>query len=411
MRSALSSARMVHVLALALPCLSTLLSGCSSEYPADLTYPLRGDPIVVKAPSAQPWDTTGPGQQDLHIATFKEDEILQPKNLSAKDRRQLDTALTKIFGTPAAPTVAPDDKEAGDQAVELKLDKDTLKLGSKYYRTHCMHCHGVAGDGRGPTGPWINPHPRDYRQGLFKFISSDTTVAGRKPRRADLRHTLEHGIEGTSMPSFSLLSDKDKEALVSYIIHLSLRGEVEMNIMRTLLNEEPLDGTMSEHAQGILATFLKNWADSNEKVLEPAPYPYKADDPEQLAKSIRHGYELFTDPRGAASCIACHLDFGRQVPFRHDEWGTLVRPANLTAGVYRGGRRPIDLYWRIKGGIRPSGMPGAELKIDKSKNLDEYWDVVNFVQALPYPQMLPEDIRHKIYPRHDEDKSLTRAAK
>jgi len=37
--------------------------------------------------------------------------------------------------------------------------------------------------------------------------------------------------------------------------------------------------------------------------------------------------------------------------------GTLVRPNNWTAGVYRGGRRPIDMYWRIKLGIAPSGMP------------------------------------------------------
>ncbi len=106
--------------------------------------------------------------------------------------------------------------------------------------------------------------------------------------------------------------------------------------------------------------------------------------------------------KGEASCIACHVDFGRQVPFRYDDWGTLVRPANLTAGVYRGGRRPIDLYWRIRGGIRPSGMPGAQLRIDRDQRIDEFWDVVNFVQALPYPQMLPEDIRDRIYPRAEK---------
>jgi mono/diheme cytochrome c family protein len=416
-RSVLSSTRIVRVLALALPCLSPLLSGCSSDtYPADLVYPLRGDPIVVKAPSVTPWDTTGPGQQDIHIATFKDDEILQPKNLEAKDRQQLDTVLGKIFGTPANPTVEPEDSEARTQRDELKLDKDALKEGSEYYRLHCMHCHGVAGDGRGPTGPWINPHPRDYRQGRFKFLSSDPSVVGRKPRRADLRHTLEHGIEGTSMPSFSLLSEKDKEELVSYIIHLSLRGEVEMNLMKAILNKEPIEGTLAEYAQDtLLKTFLASWSQSNAKVLEPDPYPYKADDEEQrkklLAESISRGYNLFTDTKSAASCIACHVDFGRQVPFRYDEWGTLVRPANLTDGVYRGGRRPLDLYWRVRGGIDPSGMPRANLQIDKDRKTDEYWDVVNFVQALPYPQMLPEEIRYRIYPRHDRGKSSAHAAR
>ena len=67
---------------------------------------------------------------------------------------------------------------------------------------------------------------------------------------------------------------------------------------------------------------------------------------------------------------------------------------NVTTGVYRGGRRPIDIYWRVKGGIDPSGMPKTGLQNDK-----DIWDVVNFVQALPYPQMLPEDVRYKVYDR------------
>src|SRR5205814_1632612 len=33
-----------------------------------------------------------------------------------------------------------------------------------------------------------------------------------------------------------------------------------------------------------------------------------------------------------------------------DEWGHPLRPANLQRGVYKGGRRPIDIYWRIAKG-------------------------------------------------------------
>ena len=40
---------------------------------------------------------------------------------------------------------------------------DTLAEGSKLYRQHCLHCHGLEGNGRGPTGYWVNPPPRDYR--------------------------------------------------------------------------------------------------------------------------------------------------------------------------------------------------------------------------------------------------------
>ena len=411
MRSATSSARMAHVL-LAIAYLALLLSGCDEAYPTNLTYPLRTDPIVVKMPDGTPWDTTGPGQLDNNIARFNDKgmggQTLDPKDVNAKDRQDLDKALSAAFGTPAVPWVKPGDPDADNQVVELKLDETTLKEGSKHYRRHCMHCHGVPGDGRGPTGPWVNPHPRDYRQGIFKFISTDSTVSDRKPHREDIRRTLERGIEGTSMPSFSLLLEDEKEQLISYVIHLSIRGEVELSTMSSILKKEDLGGSIADNVQSLAKLLVGNWAESNKKVMQPVEYPYKGGDAKQREASIRRGYALFTDIRGAGSCIACHVDFGRQVPFRYDKWGSLVRPSNLTAGVYRGGRRPIDLYWRIKGGILGSEMPKAQFEQGADKNAEPFWDVVNFVQALPYPQMLPEEIREQIYP-HAEHKSAVHA--
>ncbi|MHB1424461.1 MAG: c-type cytochrome [Gemmataceae bacterium] len=415
MRSAVSFARMVRVLTLAIPCLLPLLSGCDLDsYPAEMTYPPRSDPIVTTPPGATRWDTTRPGQLEYHIAHLADPEVggktLDPAKLPAKERLELERALLDIFGTPAEPTVNLNLKEADEQIdkhiKDLKLDKGTLAQGSKLYRQHCMHCHGVTGDGRGPTGPWVNPTPRDYRQGLFKFISTAVRVSDRKPRRMDLHRTLERGIEGTSMPSFNTLEDK-MEPLVSYVIHLSLRGEVERYTMEPLLDGSGLDGSVREKVEDLLTNsrsgLLKSWADSNAKGLEPSVYPYKEDDEKQRLASVERGYKLFTDPRGSASCINCHLDFGRQAPFRYDKWGTLVRPANLSAGVYRGGRRPLDIYWRIRGGIDPSQMPRADFD-DKTANkeqwrdnTDPYWDLVNFVQALPYPNMLPKNIRDEIY--------------
>lgn len=416
MKSVSSIARMVRLSALALPCLLPLLSGCDLEsYPADLTYPLRSDPIVTTPPGSTVWDTFGPGQLDHHMAHLGElgGKTFDPAKLPGKERQQLEAALRDIFGTPAEPKVylKEAEQDTKDLIKDLKLDDATLKHGSIVYRRHCMHCHGVTGDGRGPTGPWVNPTPRDYRQGLFKFMSTGVRVNDRKPRRADIHRTLEHGIEGTSMPSFSLLLEKEKEALISYVMHLSIRGEVERYTMEPILDGRGLEGSVREQVEDLLTNsrsgLLLAWAKSNEKGIEPTDYPYTDGDSAEARKqreaSITRGYKLFTDPRGSASCINCHLDFGRQAPFRYDKWGTLVRPANLTAGVYRGGRRPIDLYWRVRGGIDPSQMPRADFD-DKESNkeqwrdkADPYWDLVNFVQALPYPQMLPKDIKEEIY--------------
>src|SRR5207244_5072418 len=150
-------------------------------------------------------------------------------------------------------------RESGALAV-LKLDEATLAEGSQLYRRHCLHCHGLSGDGRGPTAPWVNPHPRDYRQGMFKFTSSKQSLGERKARREDLLRTLRQGIEGTSMPSFVLLADQDQEALISYVIHLSLRGEVEFDTLKTILSSS-LEATLTEAGQTRITVFVQRWVD------------------------------------------------------------------------------------------------------------------------------------------------------
>ena len=71
-----------------------------------------------------------------------------------------------------------------------------------------------------------------------------------------------------------------------------------------------------------------------------------------------------------------------------DDWGNPLRPANLNRGIYKGGRRPIDIYWRIAKGINGAQMPAHyPSPFDDQK----MWDIVNFVLALPYePELLTD---------------------
>jgi mono/diheme cytochrome c family protein len=55
-----------------------------------------------------------------------------------------------------------------------------------------------------------------------------------------------------------------------------------------------------------------------------------------------------------------------------------IDPRNLRLGVYRGGRRPIDIYYRLEAGINGSGMPKAPL------TEEEKWQVIDYVLSLPY---------------------------
>jgi mono/diheme cytochrome c family protein len=385
------------------------LAGCdgsvNSAYPTTMRYPLRDDLIVVTIPKnsklfpfAEP-----PGRLEEVVAAadgLEGGKTVNPKEMKAAEREELRKYLDTTFGTPAEPKVAPSEDEAKEIAKDLLLDSEHLVAGSKLFRRHCLQCHGVTGDGRGPTGPWVNPHPRDYRQGLFKFVSS-VGGAERKPRREDLHRTLTVGIDGTSMPSFSILQADEIQDLISYVIHLSIRGDVEVYVTKQALKGE-LEGSVSDEVASWTNTTLGNWKKSQQP-LQPADtnsiaFSTKTEEHEKWAKSVENGYDWFTNSK-VGNCVSCHIDFGRQAQFRYDAWGTLARPNNLTAGIYRGGRRPIDLFWRIRGGINPCEMPKNE---DEAK----VWDLVNFVQALPFPEMLPEGVRNKIYPEHNVERKL-----
>ena len=372
------------------------LSGCGAEfppYPSDLKYPQRTEPIIKATLTTVPPKFEKPGELYTVLWGLDDDDrrksVLYPKAASDNEKKQiaeLEEKLEKLFGTPAQPTVGGVDD---DFKQALKLDDETLSYGSTRYRVHCLHCHGVAGNGRGPTAPWVNPHPRDYRLGKFKFTS---TKGGneRKPRRADLLRTLQQGVEGTSMPSFGLLKEEELEALVSYVIHLSIRGQLEFQVMKEILMDDPdlaepegVSKRMDENMDASNDNSIPGWwkaADANVIVPE-APFPSK----EERKASVQRGFQKFREQTGAG-CIKCHTDYGRQSLLFYDEWGTIGRPADLTTGVYRGGRRPIDLYWRIHSGINGSNMPN----FSGSLSPKDIWDVVNFLEVLPYPAMREE---------------------
>lgn len=362
-----------------------------------------------------------------------------PKGEITPERRgELSDVLVALFGTPDEPALP----DLGDLDVSKILDLNKIKSsagpvgsdqsgrGLGLYREHCAHCHGVTGDGAGPTASFLNPYPRDYRMGAFKFKS---TPKGGRPTHEDLRLILFNGIPGTAMPSFKVLPENEMDALIHYVRYLSIRGETErllMNYVATELDKEsPLfalgDKATEEQrteAAGIIKSFAaevaQKWIDAEGQAVEiPAPKPDR-----DLAQSIARGRELFYGQ--VATCAKCHGDsaLGDGQITDWDEWtkeidpqnptalaeylqlGALsprnIRPRNLRLGVYRGGHRPIDLYWRIRNGIDGTPMPAASMKADDAGpgvvglTSDDIWSIVDYVRSLPYESIskpsLPE---------------------
>lgn len=430
------------------------LAGCSNQYSDRIQYGVRTDPMVLNKDLTRKktWlEPDPPGQLPLFAVKdlrdsrnplydaegpdgaklFTEEKLRDPMAIPADQREMLNNALVTLFGRPAEPKVQLD----ASIIATLQIDMPALKDGANHYRIHCLHCHGVSGDGHGPTARWINPHPRDFRQGMFKFQSvSQKSKSNRPPRRDDLYRTLHQGIDGTAMPAHLILKKEEIDSMVSYVIHLSIRGKAEFDTLkqaflivdgklvhektprdkegpRTDLNKEEkaeLQKRIFDDLQTYAQGAASDWAASqrDDGMIQPKANPYVAEK-DKFASRLRGkvmflgvgGTEkrLFRDADGTeewievkidakrakeANCAECHVDYGRRAEFRWDEWGTEVRPRNFTDGIFRGGKRPADIFRRVHSGINGSGMQ-AYHGLDE----DTLWDLVNFVQALSYAKM------------------------
>jgi len=297
--------------------------------------------------------------------------------------------------------------------------------GYALYRRNCLHCHGVSGAGDGPTAPFLFPAPRDYRKGIFKFTS---TPSGARPHRDDLRRTISHGLHGTSMPAFhSLMTESEIEQVIDYVIFLTMRGETELALIEAagVTDDNDPDALSNDVVKGEVNNVFNKWKVAQTQVFNP-PSPRTLPSRE----SARRGRDLFLGRTAEKlECSGCHgplaegngpsfvsqnvfnkVVFGGNPSERQDrlkailaekpkdeagkledlwkkksdDWGNPLRPANLNISRYKGGRRPIDIYYRIFKGINGAQMPGHASINDK-----QVWDLVNFVLALPYePELL-----------------------
>jgi mono/diheme cytochrome c family protein len=310
--------------------------------------------------------------------------------------------------------------EAKLQLCAGPVRSDIVGRKNGLYREHCAHCHGISGDGLGPTAAFLNPYPRDYRPGVFKFKSTERAD---KPTHADLVRILHNGIPGTSMPSFALLSAAQVDALAEYVKYLSIRGETELALMRAFFElDDDAQGTLPETKEFLVGETLTPIAEKwQAAAAAQIPVPVMPADLDMTA-SIAKGRELFYGDK--ANCVKCHgpTALGDGQANDYDDWNKNVHkitnklvklresengldagqrtwanefsqvlagdalrprtipPRNLRQGVYRGGRRPIDLYYRIHAGINGAPMPAAKGTISP----EDIWHIVNYIQSLPY---------------------------
>jgi len=224
---------------------------------------------------------------------------------------------------------------------------DTLKAeGAIVYTHYCAGCHGTRGDGQGPATPMLLVKPRDFTKGVFKFRS---TPSGTLPTDEDLYKVISRGLYGTSMPDWSLLSERERLAVIQYI-----------------------------------KTFYPEWNQRGAGAPVFIPKP-----PATLgtSESVARGHELY-DMLG---CATCHGDSGRgdgpsAKTLSADIWGNPQKPFDFTKGRLKSGPTPQDVYRTFMTGVSGTAMPSFADVFSQpdGENIREgdAWNLVSYIQSL-----------------------------
>jgi cytochrome c oxidase cbb3-type subunit 2 len=186
--------------------------------------------------------------------------------------------------------------------------------GERVYRRACAACHGAAGDGDAPAATYLNPRPRDFTAGTFKFRS---TPSGEPPTDQDLIRVVEKGVPSTTMPAWEgLLAERQISDVVAYIKSFSAS----------------FDGA------------------------EPAPIEIP-EEPAVTQQTISDGKSVYV----IMQCWSCHGTEGRgdgaTADRLKDDWGQPIRPYDFTGGTYKAGGDSRDIYKTFETGLDGTPMP------------------------------------------------------
>ncbi len=268
--------------------------------------------------------------------------------------KQITIILILCLGT--IPSVFAKDKST--LVFDTDPAKATYERGKKVYETYCAGCHGLKGDGVGLAAVFLNPKPRNFVAAEFKFTSGPS---GSLPTDEDLLKVVTNGLNGSSMPTWRLLPDEDRIAVVSYLKTFAPDTWKNNVPAVTAISEDPFLGRPKEEA-------------------------------------IAHGERAY---HGMASCISCHAAFispekinearafyqmSASDAFRANLYesevkpatdGQMIKPPDFTWDAIKNGTDLKTLYLSIANGISGTAMPTWKGILSE----EDLWSLAYYVQA------------------------------
>ena len=215
--------------------------------------------------------------------------------------------------------------------------EEQLAAGKVVYDKYCGQCHGDNGDGNGYATLRVQPKPRDFTTGKYKFR---TTPNGMLPSDDDLRRIIEIGAPYTSMPGWPNLTAAEIQNVIYYLKSFSPDFE------------------------------------NPDRYGEPIDIPRPLESTEE---SIARGRVVYEEQ----GCAACHGEVGRgdgpSAPTLVDDAGDHIRAADLTQRwTYRGGPTKEDIYRTFSTGLNGTPMPSYA----DSLEIEDRQHLVNYVYSL-----------------------------
>ncbi len=221
--------------------------------------------------------------------------------------------------------------------------------GTAVYDKYCSQCHGDQGAGDGPAADFVDPKPRDFTTGVFKFRS---TQSGQLPQEEDLIRVVRDGIPGTSMPAFGHIGDAKVNAVVKHI----------QPFYQATIDRDKEEG------------------------FYPPQVAETGNPPKINDAKIAHGREVYLE----SGCGDCHGYQGRadgpSALTLVDDYDAAILPANLHRGwEFRSGHSLEDIFKAFTTGI--SGTPMASFA--DAISVDDRWDLAAYVASLSSAEEYP----------------------
>lgn len=281
-------------------------------------------------------------------------------------------ALFGVFWAPtgaATPTTKQADLAEGFALSDWPMSKNAA-FGKVVYAKYCIGCHGDTGLGDGEAAAFLDPLPRNFQRGAFKFR---TTPYGKLPVLADIVKTITCGLQGSSMPEFRLMPRTEKEAVAEYVQHVATFPAAKSAVSRAMKKRQ---ASLEEILESEIDSIKESVWSKEIGRLQPIPVPPS---PKVTDKLLALGKKRYLD-----ECNRCHGDSGRGdgiSSFTLRDWKDQpIMARDFTTGVFRAGSKPEDIFTRMRTGATGTPMPAIRGPDD------EIWALAHYILSLKDPQ-------------------------